>query len=149
MQKLAIVLMILMSFFTQNSFGQKTRSDFKGHIIDSKGDVYLEGTKIGSVTREGLIKDANGQKIAFVNTNGSLLDVNGKNLGKMGKDGKTYYDANGLVVFSVNDVDGVTCDILDAKGKKIGNVHDSYKGVACSLHCFTNKMDMKTHSKKK
>ena len=52
------------------------------------------------------------------------------------KDGKTYMDANGDLMFTIKDNADDTCDIFDAKGNKIGNVHDSYKGSACALHCF-------------
>jgi hypothetical protein len=123
------------------------RSDFKGHVIDAKGDIYLEGAKVGTVTKEGTVTDANGKKLAYLDSNGQLIDANGKKMGKMGKDGKTYYDANGTVMFAIKDNADGTCTIRDAKGKVIGNVHSSYKGVACSLHCFQNKMNMKDHTK--
>ncbi len=148
MKNIIMVLAFLLFGFMQSSFAQQTK-DYKGHVINSKGDIYFDGTKVGSVSKEGLIKDAKGKKIAFINANGTVSDANGKNMGHLGKDGKTYYDANGALVFTTNDVDGETCNILDAKGKVIGNVHDSYKGVACALHCFQNKMEMKTHHKMK
>ena len=128
------------------AFAQQ-RSDFKGHVIDGKGDVYLEGTQVGNVTKDGIVTDTKGKKIAYLDSNGQLLDDNGKKLGKMGKDGKTYYDASGTVMFAIKDNADGTCTIQDAKGKVIGNVHSSYKGVACSLHCFQNKMNMKDHTK--
>ena len=146
MKNTKIVIAILFMGLFQNAFAQQTK-DYKGHVINSKGDIYFDGAKIGTVSKEGLIKDAKGKKIAFLNANGTVSDANGKNLGHLGKDGKTYYDANGVIVFSTNDIEGETCNILDAKGKVIGNVHDSYKGVACALYCFQNKMDMKKHQK--
>jgi len=135
----------LIAVFTWLLFGlvQQTK-DYKGHLIDAKGDVYFNGIKTGYITKDSLIKDAKGKQIGFVNANGSVSDANGK---QMGKDGKTYYNSFGAVVFKVQDIDGETCNILDAKGKKIGNVHDSYKGMACVLHCSQNEMDMKKHSK--
>lgn len=54
---------------------------------------------------------------------------------------------NGEIAFMVNDSDGKTCNILDANGKKIGNVHDSYKGVSCAIYCMQNNMEMKNHNK--
>lgn len=146
MKNLTIVFAFLVFGLEQNSFAQQTR-DYKGHVIDSKGDIYFDGTRVGVVSKKGLIKDANGKKVAFLNANGTVSDANGKNMGHLGKDGKTYYDANGALVFTTKDIDGETCDILDAQGKKIGNVHDSYKGVACALHCMENKMNMKNHKK--
>jgi hypothetical protein len=147
MKNLKVVFVLLFGLL-QNSFAQQPR-DYKGHIIDSKGGIYNHGVKVGVVSKEGLIKDAKGNKIAFMNANGTVSDANGNNLGHWGKDGKTYYDANGAIAFTVDDIDGETCNILDAKGKKIGNVHDSYKGVACALHCTQKDMDMKNHSKVK
>ncbi|MDJ1482767.1 DUF3659 domain-containing protein [Cytophagaceae bacterium YF14B1] len=138
---LLVALLLHLVMFAQQ------RPDFKGHVIDSKGDVYLDGTKVGNVTKEGSIIDASGKKLAYLDANGQLLDASGKKLGKMGKDGKTYYDANGTVMLAIKDNADGTCTIQDAKGKVIGNVHSSYKGMACSLHCFQNKMSMKDHSK--
>ena len=68
-------------------------------------------------------------------------------MGKMGKDGKTYFDEKDNIIFTIVDFDNETCNIKDSKGVVIGNVHKSLKGVACALHCFQNQMDMKTHSK--
>ena len=61
----------------------------------------------------------------------------------MGKDGKTYYNAQGQLLFTIKDNPDETCDIVDAKGKVIGNVHDSLKGVACAIHCFNKDMAKK------
>jgi hypothetical protein len=95
------------------------------------------GTTVGTVSKDKMIMDANGKKIAFVDGQGNLVDAKtGKKMGKMGKDGKTYMDANGHLMFTVKDNADNTCDIFNAKGQKIGNVHDSYKGSACALHCF-------------
>lgn len=47
-------------------------------------------------------------------------------------------DANGDLMFTIKNNPDKTCDIFNAKGKKIGNVHESYKGTACALHCFEN-----------
>jgi hypothetical protein len=58
-----------------------------------------------------------------------------------------YFDEKGNVILTIVDFDKETCNIKDAKGVVIGNVHKSLKGVACVLHCFQNQMDMKTHSK--
>lgn len=105
-----------------------------------------EGTTVGLVSKDGIIMDAKGQKIAFVDGQGNLVDAKtGKKMGKMGKNGKTYYAAGGELLFTVKDKPGATCDILDAKGNKIGNVYDSYKGSACALHCFTNGLNPRTH----
>ncbi len=141
--KLSSILLLLCS----NIFAQIVK-DSKGHFINSKGDIYLNGLKVGFITKDSLIKNAKGKKIAFLKANGTLEDVKGKNLGHWGKDGRMFYNDSDVVVLQIRDnTDSETCDILDANGKKIGNVHDSYKGVACALHCFENRMDMKKHKK--
>lgn len=121
----------LMALAQQPSYKNPIVIGADGKMVDAKG------TPVGLVTKEGLIMDHAGHKIAFVDGSGNLVDAKtNKKLGKMGKDGKTYYNANGQLEFTIKDIDGPTCDIFDAKGKKIGNVHDSYKGNACALHCF-------------
>ena len=113
------------------NYKQPMTIDAKGQIKDGKG------TTVGLVTKDQIINDVKGRKIAFVDGQGNLVDAKtGKKMGRMGKDGKTYLDANGGLLFTVKDMPGDTCDIFDAKGKKVGNVHDSFKGTACALHCF-------------
>lgn len=146
MKKIAIVVITFMVFIGQN-LAQAV--DSKGRrVIDAQGDVYIDGTKLGSVTMDSIVKNANDKPMAFVKQGGVLVNSKGKTLGKMGKDGKTYYNAGGAVVYKIKDnTDTETCDIMDANGKVIGNVHNNFKGTACALHCFSNKMDAKTHRK--
>ena len=145
MKKLAILIIALMVFIGQ-SLAQAV--DSKGRVIDAKGDVYISGTKLGSITMDSIVKNANGKPMAFLKSGGVLVNSKGRTLGRMGKDGKTYYNANGAVVYQLKDnTDTETCDILDANGKVIGNVHNNYKAMACTLHCFSNGMDAKTHRK--
>ena len=108
--------------------------------INTNGQVKdASGATIGLVTKDKIIQDAQGKKIAFVDGQGNLVDAKtGKKMGRIGKDGKTYYNAEGELLFTIKDNADNTCDIFDSKGKKIGNVHDSYKGTACALHCFQN-----------
>lgn len=95
------------------------------------------GKTVGIVSKDRMIMDAKGKKIAFVDGQGNLVDAKtGKKMGRVGKNNDTYMDANGDLMFTVKNNADETCDIFDAKGKKIGNVHDSYKGSACALHCF-------------
>ena len=86
MKNLTLLLILLCLF--QNSFAQQTK-DYKGHVIDAKGNVYFNSTKVGYITKDSLIKNARGKKIGFINPDGSVTDANGKMLGKAGKDGKT------------------------------------------------------------
>ena len=54
-------------------------TDSKGHIIiDARGKIYMEGTKIGSISKDSIVKNAKGQKIAFLRHDGMLEDANGK-----------------------------------------------------------------------
>ncbi len=106
--------------------------------INATGQIKDDaGKTIGTVSKDQMIMDANGKKIAFVDGQGNLVDAKtGKKMGRVGKNNDTYMDANGDLMFTVKDNADNTCDIFNAKGQKIGNVHDSYKGSACALHCF-------------
>lgn len=148
MKKLSIVIAFIVGFAGQILLAQAV--DSKGRVIDSKGDVYIDGTKLGTVTMDSIVKNANGKPMAFLKPGGILVNSKGKTLGRMGKDGTTYYNANGAVVYKLKEnTDSETCDILDANGKVIGNVHNNYKAMACTLHCYSNNMDAKTHKKRK
>jgi YHS domain-containing protein len=147
MKKLTIVIIAFMVFVGQ-SLALAQIVDSKGRVIDSKGDVYINGTKLGSITMDSIVKNANGKPMAFLKSGGVLVNSKGRTLGRMGKDGSTYYNAEGAVVYKLKEnTDTETCDILDANGKVIGNVHNNYKAMACTLHCFSNGMDAKTHQK--
>ncbi|PWK17180.1 hypothetical protein LV89_04466 [Arcicella aurantiaca] len=148
MKVIQAMLMVLLGFMALQVQGQD--KDYKGHIINEKGQIFNNGVQIGMTSKEGIIKNADGQKIAFMDGQGNLVDAKtGMKMGKMGKDGKTYYNAKGELQFRVNTEKGETCDIFDKKGNKIGNVHQSFKGVACALHCFDHKLDSRTHKKMK
>lgn len=143
-----ILLAVSLLFLGQMLFAQKF-TDPKGNVIvDARGIIYQQGMKVGLITKDSIIKNAKGKKIAFLRPGGALEDANGKIIGQMGKDGRTYYSANGQLVLQVkSDTNSETCDILDANGKVVGNVHNNYKQMACVVHCFTNRMDAKTHKK--
>jgi hypothetical protein len=148
MKNLAIKLVFILSMACMTNISAQQIKDSKGHLImNAKGDIYFDGVKTGTVSKDKIIKDANGKKIGFINANGTLSDEKGKAMGKMGKDGKTYYNSDGVVQFTIEDTENETCNIKDAKGNVIGNVHKSLKGVACALHCFQNQMDMEKHQK--
>ena len=148
MKKSSFILSILLGLlFTFSALAQQPR-DSKGHLIlNAKGDIYVDGVKSGTVSKEKIISDSKGKKLGFISADGSLKDENGKKLGKMGKNGKTYFDEKGNIVFTIEDSMTETCNIKDSKGVVIGNVHKSLKGIACALHCFQNHLDAKTHSK--
>ena len=146
MKKSRIIALVVFMFLCLSGYSQQ-RSDFKGHVIDSKGDVYLDGVPLGHVTKGGEITDIKGKKVATVNGDGSVTDSTGKKIGRVGKNNENYSDAGGNVVMTVEPENKQTCAIKDSKGKVIGNVHDSYKGMACATHCLSNQMDMKNHEK--
>lgn len=138
LQKLMLAFALL--FSPAFLFGQS--ANYKQPMSINAGGQIKDGTgaTIGTVSKDRMIMNAEGKKLAFVDGQGNLVDARtGKKMGKMGKDGKTYMDANGDLMFTIKDNAEETCDIFDAKGKKIGNVHDSYKGTACALHCFQAK----------
>ena len=66
MKKLVIVVLFAIGFIGQNLFAQAV--DSKGRVIDSKGDVYIDGTKLGSVTMDSIVKNANGKPMAFLDS---------------------------------------------------------------------------------
>ncbi len=141
------VLFALVVCFGQILLAQKP-IDSKGRVIDVNGNVYIGGTKLGTVTLDSIVKNAKGKPIAFLKSGGVLVDAKGKTLGRIGKDGQTFYNAEGNVVLKVKDnTDSETCDIIDANGKVIGNVHQNFKGMACTIHCFKYGMNPKTHRK--
>ncbi len=44
---------------------------------------------------DSIVKNANGKPMAFLGPSGILVNSKGRTLGRMGKDGTTYYNANG------------------------------------------------------
>ena len=148
MKKVTVIILFVIGLVGQSLFAQVV--DSKGRVIDVKGNVYIDGTKLGTVTMDSIVKNANGKPMAFLKPGGVLVNSKGKTLGRVGKDGLTYYNANGAVVYKLKEnTDSETCDVLDADGKVIGNVHNNYKAMACTLHCYSNNMDAKTHQKRK
>ncbi len=73
--------MALVVLIAQISFAQTV--DSKGRVIDAKGDVYIGGTKLGSITMDSIVKNANGKPMAFLKSGGVLVNSKGKTLGKM------------------------------------------------------------------
>ncbi len=148
MKKLSIVIVFVIGLMGQNLFAQAVNS--KGRVIDAQGNVYVDGTKLGSITMDSIVKNANGKPMAFLKPGGILVNSKGKTLGRMGKDGKTYYNAKGqAVLFFKDNTDSETCNIEDANGNVVGNVHNNYKAMACAVHCYSNKMNSKHQKVKK
>jgi YHS domain-containing protein len=148
MKKSLCMLTLIALFIGQSLLAQKP-IDSKGRVIDATGNVYIDGTKLGTISMDSIVRNANGKPMAFLKPGGILVNSKGRILGRMGKNGETYYNAEGAVVYQLkSNTDSETCDVLDANGKVIGNVHNDYKAMACTLHCFSNGMDAKTHQKR-
>jgi hypothetical protein len=134
--QLFTVIVILLSF---SAFQLQAQSDYKHPQVNAKGEVMDEnGVKLGWVTKEGLINNAEGKKVAFIDAQGNVVDAQGKKLGRVGKN-NTYYNAEGTAVFTVSPAKGEQCQVLDPKGKVIASVHESYKNQACAIHCLNKK----------
>ena len=56
MKKLPIFILFVIGLVSQSLFAQTVNS--KGRVIDAKGDVYIDGTKLGSVTMDSVVKNA-------------------------------------------------------------------------------------------
>lgn len=138
MKTISLLLLMLLGFVFAPVNSMAQTRNYK-HITQN-GEIKDEkGFTIGTVSKDQIIKDSKGQKLAFVDNQGNMVDAKtNKKLGHMGKDRKTYFNSEGELIFNLKEA-GSTCDILDAKGKKIGNVHSSMKGSACALACFQKK----------
>ena len=144
--KQTIVLFLMaLSFIPAFSYAQSTNYKHQMLTIDEKGKISQGKSTVGYITKTNVVNDAKGKKIAYIDGQGNLVDAKGNLMGRMGKDGKSYENVNGDLKFSIKE-NGKTCNIYDESGKLIGNVHSSYKGMACVLYCFQNEMDMTDHT---
>jgi Heavy metal binding domain len=140
------LLIVAISFIQSVVMAQDANYKHQMMSINPKGEIKKGSVTVGQITKNNVINDAKGNKIAYIDGQGNLIDAKGTLMGRMGKDGKTYHNVNDNLTFNVKD-NGKTCNVFDASGKKIGNIHSSYKGMACVLYCFQNDMDMKDHAK--
>ncbi|MEI9921069.1 MAG: 5-fold beta-flower protein [Bacteroidota bacterium] len=124
-------------FAAGSSFAQ---NDYKHPYLNGTGNVVdSTGTKLGWITKEGVIYDAKGEKVGTI-VKQELFDYKGHRLGTMGKDGK-FKDNEGKTVFYIDATSkGEHCKVFDPNGKVIATVHENYKNQACAIHCLTTKM---------
>ena len=120
---------------------------FLALLLTSSANALAQSKNYKHLIHTGEIKDAKGVTIGMV-TKDQIINDSKKKLGRMGKDGKTYYNSNGELVFTVQEK-GETCEIFDASGKKIGDVHSSLKASACALACFEGGHDHQKSTIKK
>lgn len=137
------IFLLLVLLLSTVAAAQQPANDYKGHVLTGKGQIQTNGTTVGTVSKEGIIRDAGGKKIAFLQADGTMKDAKGNRLGRMAKNDMAYYNEMGELVFTLKERADQTCDVVDTSGTIIGNVHDSMKGNACALHCFETKMGPK------
>jgi hypothetical protein len=135
---LLALVVILITTLTTTVFAQKKQSTNPDQkiYINKKGEIHDHGwNKIGFITKDNIVKNAQGQTLYFIDGNGNVIDSKGKKLGKAEKNGN-YYNINGVNVITVKDVDAEKCEILDPKGHSFGTAHKNYKLHACAAHCY-------------
>lgn len=128
---------IAIFFAVTNAFAQ---DNYKHPYLNSSGEVVdSTGTKLGWVTKEGIIYNAKGEKVGAI-VKQDLVDYKGHHLGTVGKDGK-FKTKDGAVLFYVDATSkGEQCKVYDPNGKVIATVHENYKNEVCAIHCLTTKM---------
>lgn len=134
---------MLFLFFASTGFAQNTKSQFPFHT-DSSGTIKdKSGTTFGTISKDSILKNSNGEKVAFIDNQGNLVDTNGKILGKAAKNGN-YHNINGEVEYTVKPSKGDQCAVYDKAGKLVAYVHNNYKAQAgCLAHCMEKDMLMK------
>lgn len=144
-----IALLLLMVTATLSCYSQapKQKGNYKAQFpftVDSVGTIKdNSGTTLGTVSKEGIIKNHKGEKVAFIDEKGNLVDKDGKVMGKAAKNGN-YHNAKGEVIYTVKPTKGQQCEVYDKSGKVIASVHDNYKFQAgCVAHCIKTGMLMK------
>jgi hypothetical protein len=135
---LFILTLTVLTVFTVNAFGQMAKDTGKPFkiAINAKGGIYNhDGTKLGYITKEDIVKDNKGQTLYFIDKSGNVIDAKGNKLGMAKKNGN-YYNNDGQVVLQLKNTEAEKCEILDPQGHSWGYVHRNYKLHACAAHCF-------------
>ena len=135
--KIFFALVIFSTLSASTLIGQNYKApgiDFSGKIKDPRGIT------LGSISKEGIFKNHEGQKIALINNKGELVDTAGKILGKPEKNGN-FHNIDGELEFTVRPSKDDQCEVLDKDGKIVTMVHNNYKARAGAIaHCL--KMNM-------
>ena len=88
-------------------------------MFDEKGNIK------GTLSSEGVIKDAEGKFIAQVLPNGDIVDENGNVIGQLGENGELPSDIeSGLLVYANGNTFGKIsgCDVLNLQNEKIASI---------------------------
>ncbi|ASU33095.1 DUF3659 domain-containing protein [Mucilaginibacter xinganensis] len=135
---LPVLLIILLTAFAANAFAQAGHDTSKANniVIDAKGGIYNhDGTKLGYITKDDIVKNNKGEKLYFIDRDGNVIDAKGNKLGMAKKNGN-YYNNKGQTVLQLKNINDETCAILDPQGHNLGTVHKNYKLHACAAHCY-------------
>lgn len=106
--------------------------------VDSKGHIYYDRKKIGSLTTEGSFNQA-GKPITKVDATGNIKDNTGKVIGKAPKNGTFVYYINGTEEnYTISEASHTgMCEVKNAKGEIVMLLHNNYKQqAACAVHCL-------------
>lgn len=120
--------------------------NYKVPTIDASGKMYdKNGKMLGSLTRQGEIRDAQGTKIGYIDANGALIDPKtGRELGKAAKNGNyvSYFSNTPDKRWTTGAPMNGTCLVKDNDGHLKAVVHENYKQFgACAMHCLQNHMN--------
>ncbi len=138
MKKLHLFLFILTitTVVAVSASGQVKKDTARKIVINAKGGMYdHDGTKLGYIDKNDIVRNNQGQKLYFIDKDGNVISADGKKLGKAKKNGN-YYNNNGEVVLQLKNPDAEKCEVLDPQGHSQGYVHRNYKLHACAAHCY-------------
>ncbi len=138
MKKSYVLLFILtiITGITVSAWGQTKKNAADKIVINAKGGMYdHDGTKLGYIDKDNIVRNNQGQKLYFIDKDGNVIGADGTKLGMAKKNGN-YYNNNGQVVLQLKNPDAEKCEILDPKGHSQGYVHKNYKLHTCAAHCY-------------
>ncbi len=139
MKKLNLLLLFIATLtisVTMKAFAQTAKDTTRKIHINAKGGVYnQEGTKLGYIDKNDMVRDNTGKELYFIDKDGNVISADGKKLGRAKKNG-SYYNINGENVLNTKDIDKENCAILDPQGHNFGTTHKNYKLHACAAHCY-------------
>jgi hypothetical protein len=131
MKKLSYIIALVIVFITAIAIGTSAQST----ATFKKGGIYAQdGTQLGTVSKDDLIRNNKGQAMYFIDENGNIANEKGEILGKAKKNGSYYKLTSGNMVLT-EDKDHVQCAILDPKGHNMGADHNNAKLHNCAAHC--------------